>query len=206
MWSIGINITTSTIFGTPVKFGGYGYNNVQIGYLYMSPIVGVLLAEIFGHFFNDFLARRYIHKHKGRFEPEVRLWSVYISAWITIPGLILVGQAVQHKLLWVAAAVGWAMVMGGIMVDSVAITAYSLDAFPSAPAEVAAWLNMARTMGGFAVGYFQEPWGAANGYDVSFGIQAVIAALAVIPVVVVHRYGHRMRVASQEKLGERGFF
>ena len=206
MWAIGINISTSIIFGTPREYGGYGYNNYQVGFLHFSPIVGIIIAEVFGHWFNDFMARRYIHKHHGVFEPEVRLWPVYISAIFAIPGIIIVGFAVSHKWHWIGAAAGWATFLAGIMLTSVAVTAYSLDSFPSAPTEVAAWLNMARTMGGFAVGYFQEPFGHKVGYDVSFGVQAVIVAVSVVPAIIVHKYGHGMRLRSAEKHGKRGFF
>lgn len=179
---------------------------MQIGYLHFSPIVGTVVAEIFGHWFNDAMARRYIHRHRGVFEPEVRLWPVFIAAFFTIPGIIIVGQAVFHKWQWIGAAAGWAVFSVGIMLTSVAVTAYSLDSFPSAPAEVAAWLNLSRTMGGFAVGYFQEPWGKASGYNVSFGVQAVIVALSVVPAVIVYRYGHGMRLRSAEKHDGKGFF
>lgn len=199
MWIIGINITTAIIFSTPVEFGGYGYNNVQVGYLHFSVVVGIILAEFFGHFFNDFLARRYVHKHRGIFEPEVRLWPVYIAAIFNIPGLIIFGQSIQHHWGVVGAVFGWGLFGFGIMLGSVAVTAYSLDSFPMAPAEVAAWLNVARTSGGFAVGFFQEPWGKKSGYDVSFGIQAAVTAISLVPVVVVHLYGHRMRLKTAEK-------
>ena len=205
-WAIGINITTSIIFGTPRAYGGYGYDNVQVGYLHFSPIVGTLIAEVFGHFFNDFMARRHVHKHHGIFEPEVRLWPVYIATIFTIPGIIIVGQAVSHKWHWIGAASGWATFSVGIMLTSVAITSYSLDSIPSAPAEVAAWLNLARTMGGFAVGYFQEPWGHRVGYDVSFGTQAVIVALSAVPALFAHLYGHKLRLRSGEKHDQKGLF
>ena len=96
MWAVGINVTTGIVFATPAAYGGYGYNAVQLGYLYFSPIVGVLVAEIFGHFFNDVLQNRYIRTHHGVFEPEARLWPCYIVALFNIPGLVLVGQTVYH--------------------------------------------------------------------------------------------------------------
>jgi len=73
MWAVGINIATAIIFGTPQEYSGYGYNNVQIEYLHTSPIISTIIAEVFSHWFNDFTARRYVHKHHGVFEPEIRL-------------------------------------------------------------------------------------------------------------------------------------
>lgn len=192
-WAIGINITTAILFATPREFGGYGYSYNGIGFIYFSPIVGILLGEVFGHYFNDFVARRYVKKHAGVFEPEARLVTIYISAAIMIVGLIVLGQALAHHLSVAAIIMGWGMHSFGIMICSVAVTSYLLDAYPTAPAEVSGWANIARAMGGFSVGYFQQPWGAKVGYDGSFGTQAAIVAFSTIIIAIVHRYGHTLR-------------
>ena len=54
-------------------------------------------------------------------------------------------------------------------------------------------MNFARTIGGFAVGYFQQPWGAKDGFGVSFGIQAAIVAVALGILVCLQIFGARMR-------------
>lgn len=55
------------------------------------------------------------------------------------------------------------------------------------------FMNFARTIAGFSVGYFQAPWGAATGYDVSFGIQAAIVALATGLLICIQIFGGRWR-------------
>ena len=198
MWSIGINISTTILFASPITVGGYGYTNKSVGFLYFTPIVGIFLGEIFGHFFNDWLAHRYVRKHKGVFEPEVRLWMIYISIFFGIPGLVLVGEALEYHLNVAAVIFGWGMFSFGVMTMSVAVTAYAMDSYPTAPAELGGWITFARTFGGFSIGYFQSPWEAAIGADGSFGIQAAIVAIAVVPILVLHRYGHRLRVGYGE--------
>ncbi|RSL42798.1 hypothetical protein CEP54_015352 [Fusarium duplospermum] len=91
----------------------------------------------------------------------------------------------------------WALIFG-IMCTSVAVTAYVLDSYPSAPAEVSGWTNIARAMSGFSVGYFQEPWGSKVGYDASFGTQAAIFGASMILIGIVHRYGHVLRLKSSQ--------
>lgn len=157
-WAIGINITTAILFGTPREFGGYGYSYNGVGYLYFSPIVGILIGEVFGHYFNDWVARRYTRKHNGVFEPEARLHTIYISSIFMIAGLVLLGQALFRHLSAAAVVMGWGLHSFGIMCTSVAVTAYVLDSYPTAPAEVSGWANFARAIGGFGVGYFQQPW------------------------------------------------
>jgi MFS family permease len=193
MWSVGINVTSSILLATPISLGGYGFGTKAIAFLYFTPVVAVILGELFGHFFNDFLADRYIRKHDGIYNPEARLFTNYIAAFFMIPGLILIGQALDKHLHYSAIVMGWGMYVFGVMVASVAITAYCLDSYPTGSGEVSCLLNFARVIGGFAVGYFQQPWGQKEGYNVSFGIQSAFVAVAVVILACLQKFGPRMR-------------
>ncbi|KAK6341494.1 hypothetical protein TWF696_008567 [Orbilia brochopaga] len=194
MWAIGINITTSILFETPVEFGGYGFSAKSVGFLYFTALIAVGLGEIFGHFFNDYIANRYIRKHNGVFEPECRLTTNFIAVVFMIPGLIIVGFGLSKHLHYISLVFGWGMYVFGVMIASVAITAYALDSYPTASGEVSSLLNFARGIGGFSVGYFQQPWGAKTGYDVSFGTQAAIVAVALGVLLILRVYGKQMRI------------
>lgn len=107
MWAVGINITSSLLFATPVAEGGYGFGTKALACLYFTPVVAVSLGEAFGHFFNDFIANRYIRRHNGVFKPEARLITNYIASFFMIPGLIIVGQALDKHLNYSAIVMGW---------------------------------------------------------------------------------------------------
>lgn len=164
MWAVGINITSSIPLETPQVAGGYGFGPKAVGFVYLTPVVAVTLGELFGHFFNDLMANRYIHKHDGIFRPEARLPTNYIAAFFMIPGLIIVGQALEKHLHYAAIVMGWGMYVFGVTIASVAITACTLDCYPTRSSEVLASVNFSRVASGFSVGYFQQPWGAANGF------------------------------------------
>lgn len=72
-WAIGINVSASILFALPQEAGGYGYSYTSLGYLYFTPIVGIVLAEFVGTYANDWLQQLYIKRHNGIFEPEARL-------------------------------------------------------------------------------------------------------------------------------------
>lgn len=78
-----------------------------------------------------------------------------------------------------------------------AITAYSLEKYPEQSTCVSAILNMWRTCGGFAVGYFQPAWIERNGLGLVFGIQAIVVCVAIVltitPVLI---YEPRKRPAQ----------
>ena len=124
----------------------------DLGYLYFAPVIGVVTGEIFGHFFNDFVVRRDVAKRGGIFIPEGQLSPIYLSAVFLVPGLVLIGQALEKHLHWTAIAMGWGMFAFGCMVASVAITIYALDSYPTASGEISSLINFARLIGGFSVG------------------------------------------------------
>lgn len=80
----------------------------------------------------------------------------------------------------------------------VALTTYTLDVYPTAPEEVCGGRQSFRRP--FSVSYFQSLWAGELGGDGSFGMQAAIVVLGVVPVLLVHIYGHRVRL----KFGETG--
>jgi len=146
MWAVGINITSTILLETPIAAGGYGFNSRAVGFLYFTPLVAVSLGEFFGHFFNDWAANRYIRKHAGLFKPEARLITNYIAAGFMIPGLIIVGQTLEKHLSYAGIIMGWGMYVFGVMLATVAVTAYALDSYPNASSEVSGLLNFARGM------------------------------------------------------------
>lgn len=193
MWFIGITTSSSILLLTPESFGGYGLSSLALGYCFFTPIVGVSLGELIGHFFNDATANHYIKHHHGRFMPEVRLRSTYIGAILMVPGLIIIGQALAKHLTIGAIIVGWGMYTTGITVTSVATVAWALSCYPSASGEVSALVNFGRVACGFSVAYFQQQWGTKQGFDVSFGIQAATTVFAVLIVAFLQIFGSRLR-------------
>ena len=179
---------------TPRAAGGYGFSATTLGYIYFTPVAGIVIGELFGHWFNDFIAARYIRRHHGVFVPEARLWTPYIGASLMIPGLVLVGQTLQSRLLWVGLVFGWALVQVGIMLISVAIVTYVLDCYPNASGEVSALINLGRVAAGFSVGYFQQAWGTKVGYNVSFGVQAAVIAGSLAVLFCIQQFGAKFRL------------
>ncbi|OQV06562.1 hypothetical protein CLAIMM_11112 [Cladophialophora immunda] len=193
MWMIGLFLSSAVLLATPKVAGGYGLSSISVGCVFFAPIVGVLLGELFGHFFNDFIVKFYARRHGGHFVPEVRLWTTYIGLAVIVPGLVIVGETFQHQLSVAALVFGWGMDVFGVLVTSVATIAFALDCYPSASGEVSALINMARVGAGFAVPYFIEEWTAKQGYATAFGLQAVVVVAAYAIVIFIQLFGARLR-------------
>jgi MFS family permease len=149
MWTIGLS-STITIFTKPPPQAhppGYGFSNTASALIYLAPMIGTVIAEFWGHWFNDFLCNRYIKKHAGQYKPENRLWGVYPAWIIGIAGLITFGETLQHHKHWVGLAFGWGMNCFSTLGTTVAISAYILDVLPQHAALASAWINAFRTIG-----------------------------------------------------------
>ena len=188
-WVVGIN-TTLSILLQPV----YGFGVRQIGFFYFTPVVGVVVGELAGHWLHDALAQQYIRTHRGHFEPEVRLRAIFVSLPFMIVGIVLLGQSLENAWHYMVTAVAWGLYVFGIMITTVAVNSYCLDSYPEASGEVSAWLNFLRTMGGFIISYFQVRWATDQGAKISFGIQAAIMAAAFVIILCLVRWGKAMRV------------
>ncbi|KDQ59908.1 hypothetical protein JAAARDRAFT_192363 [Jaapia argillacea MUCL 33604] len=187
-WVVGIN-TTLAIFVAPL----YGFGPVQIGLFYFTPMVATVLGQVFGHFFHDAIAKYYIRRHRGRFEPEARLSAIYFSTPFMLTGLVVIGFSLQRAYSWGVLVVGWGLYVFGIMVTTVALQSFVLDSYPEASGEVAAWINFGRTTGGFIVSYFQVKWANAVGTEASFGTQAAICAVTFLLIPLMQWKGKEMR-------------
>lgn len=120
------------------------------------------------------------------FEAENRLWTCYVAMVLYVVGFVLLGAAIQSKINTGALVMGWGIAEVAVMINTVAIYAYANDCFPKHAGEISALINLARTLGGFSVAYFQVPWAEKHGAVQVYGVEvAVCAALffLVVPTV-----------------------
>ncbi|KLO19177.1 MFS general substrate transporter [Schizopora paradoxa] len=194
-FSIGMNLTVSLFLGEAPPVG-FGKSLDTIAAVYVTPVVSVLAGQVLGTYLNDYIASWSIKRNKGVFEAESRLWMCYISLPFYIAGLIISGFPFQDKLPLVAVVFGWGIREVAVMTTTVAVYAYANNCFPRHEGEVSALLNLARTLGGFAVPYFQIPWAKKNGALQAFGCEAaIVAGLFLICIPTVHLYGSKLRVS-----------
>ncbi|KAF8804778.1 MFS general substrate transporter [Phlegmacium glaucopus] len=192
-FGIGINVTNAVFLGTPPPLG-YGFSQFAIAGAYGTPIVSVVLGELFGRYANDYIMNASVKRNNGVFEAESRLWACYIAVPLYICGFVTLGAAFQKHLSVGALVMGWGIAEMSIMINTVAVYAYCNDAFPKHQGEVSALLNLARVLGGFSVAYFQVPWATKNGAIQTFGLEAaIVAGLFLLFVPYVQWKGRDLR-------------
>ncbi|BGP37217.1 hypothetical protein JCM10449v2_001122 [Rhodotorula kratochvilovae] len=194
-FGIGINVTQAVFLGSPPPTG-YGFSAYVTASMYATPIVAVIIGELTGRYLNDWIADRQIKRNGGVFLAEMRLWSCYVAIPFFIVGFCLLGVAFEKKLNVASVIFGWGLAEFGILINTVAVYAYLNNCFPTRQGEVSALINLARTLGGFAVPFYQLPFSEApnGGPMVVFGMEAGVGvALFVLTVPVLQLYGGRLR-------------
>ncbi|KAI4234929.1 MAG: hypothetical protein L6R40_006597 [Gallowayella cf. fulva] len=159
-----------------------------------APIIGSLLGALLGHWLHDILARIYTRRHHGTFEPEARLIIIYLASPIMVISILILGFALEHIWHYMVIAVFTAGQVISIMIATVAMNAYLLDAYPEGSGEVGAWIVVGRTLGGFMATYIEIDWVQRNGLVKAFGAQTGITAAAGLIVLFLGVYGKRIRM------------
>ena len=219
-WVIGVNTTisiwlTSIYKFTPYNLGrstlilpplslvdaksGEGLNTYlekYLGFFYFAPIIGSLVGAILGHWLHDSIGTYYTRQHSGHIEPEARLIIIWLASPVMAVSVLVLGFALQRAYHWIVVAIFFAMQIAGIMIATVALNAYLLDAYPEGSGEVDAWIVMGRTMGGFMATYIEINWVARDGPLKALGAQAGITAAAGFLVLVLGLFGKRIRKAQ----------
>jgi hypothetical protein len=117
--------------------------------------------------------------------------ACYVAVPLYVCGFLALGTAFQKRDSIAAVVMGWGIAQVAIMLNTVAVCtslydvrstlevsrslsldAYANDCFPKYQGEISALLNLARTLGGFGVAYFQVPWATKHGALQTFGCEA----------------------------------
>ncbi|KAG1738139.1 major facilitator superfamily domain-containing protein [Suillus paluster] len=191
-FSVGINVTNVVFLGSPPPVG-FGFSEFAVAGAYATPILAVILGELGGRFLNDRIMNLTVRKNKGIFEAESRLWACYAAMPLYICGFLTLGAGIQHLNI-AALILGWGIAEVAVMVNTVAVYAYCNDCFPRHQGEISALINLARTLGGFSVAYFQVPWATKSGGIETFGVEAaIVIGLFLLAVPTVQLRGRYFR-------------
>jgi hypothetical protein len=171
----------------------YNLTYSSLAAIYAAPVVGALLGLAAGHFLFDLLGAHQARHYNGKIEPEARLVILCFITPFKMLCFVLIGSTLEdHESCWIL-AVSWALHTCTTVITTTAVGAYLIDAYPEASGECAAWLNFARTLGGFIVGYFQLNWVNAQGSEEVFIIEASIMGAAFVLAIIIGLWGKKWR-------------
>ncbi|KAK1218323.1 hypothetical protein PQX77_018994 [Marasmius sp. AFHP31] len=184
-FGIGMTLTNAVFLGAPPPVG-FGWSITGVSGGYATPLVATAIGTVLTKFGNDWILAYSLRRNKGVFVPEDRLWICYPAVVLYMAGFVLLGYALEQRMHTVAVVFGWGIAATAQMMATAQIYAYCNDSFSTLQGEVSGLLNLARSLGGFAVAWYQIPWVMAYGAEQTFGCEAAIVVgvfLIVVPAL-----------------------
>ncbi|KAM0253069.1 hypothetical protein ACHAQJ_007445 [Trichoderma viride] len=174
----------------------YHFDVAQNGLLLGVPLtIGCLIGESCTGWISDWLINRYARRHDGYRKPEARLHLAPLCLFLPA-GLIIHGVSVSNDAPWIALAIGMAVASIGVQAGTTLTYSYISDCYKPQAAEVSTVINLFRQIFAFTIGFYALPFGQSAGFDVAWGVFAVINFLAWCPLILLIWRGEEIRKAQ----------
>ncbi|KAF3491934.1 MFS transporter [Arthroderma uncinatum] len=143
MWLSLVTITQSELFSA----APYNFSISNVGNINFAAFIGGVIGMFWGGFVSDWCILYFSRRNKGILEPEFRLWTMMVHAFINTDGLLMYGLGALHGVIWVLPA-GFGMVFIAFGIGSgaaIAIT-YAVDCYPKIASESLVFMLFLRNL------------------------------------------------------------
>jgi len=191
-----LRVLTLLLTASSISDQLYHFDVAQNGLLLGVPLtIGCLIGEACTGWISDWLINRYARRHNGFRKPESRLYLAPLCLFLPV-GLIIHGVSVSKGAPWIALAVGMAVASIGVQAGTTLTYSYISDCYKPQAAEVSTIINLFRQIFAFTIGFYALPFGQGAGFDVAWGVLAVINFIAWCPLLLLIWRGEDIRKAQ----------
>ncbi|RYP69979.1 hypothetical protein DL771_005770 [Monosporascus sp. 5C6A] len=130
--------------------------------------------------------------------PEFRLPLVFPGVIVAPLGMLLYGWAAQNLLHWAVVDIGVVLMMFGMQLGSMAITAYVIDSYPDHTSSAMAATQFANSLTAFCFPLFAPRMYEVLGYgwaNTSMALGGLL--LGIPPPLLLYIYGPRLRAKAR---------
>ncbi|QNP95575.1 YALIA101S08e04764g1_1 [Yarrowia lipolytica] len=177
----------------------YNMSSTAIGNVNIAPFIGMALGAVYGGYLNDKSILWLTKRNGGLYEPEMRLYSMYLGAVAVTVGVFMFGIPIAEGKHWMIPTVGFSLIMFGFgSVGSISIT-YMLDCYKDMVADAFVGVVVVRNAFGTIVCFSLEPWINRCGLKTVFIISGCISVIPLLLIYPMIRYGKELRRRSADR-------
>ncbi|KAH8760570.1 major facilitator superfamily domain-containing protein [Diaporthe sp. PMI_573] len=188
------NVTAIVFAAPPYNFGPDG-----IGYMGLGPFAGNVIGSIYGGVLGDWIVVFASRRNNGIFEPEMRLYILFLPAICMSAGLAVYGVTTDKGMHWIYPSIGGAIMAFGLgSIGDIAITVV-IDAYKEMVGEAFTGVTFIRNAVAVVIPFAIDPWMRAMTLTNMFVVCAVVSLLISLLFVPLLIWGKRMRVATAAK-------
>ena len=171
----------------------YGFNVKAASNINVAGIVGVTLGEAVAGRWSDFIVSMFAKRNNGVRIPEARLHAIW-PVFLLVPfGLIIFGTCIYYKVPWIGSCIGFVMAVAGCQIAATVTTTYSIDCYKPLAGYVGTFYTVVRQLVGFAVPFYDVPFGQGAGFAWEFGTYAIVSFVLFLPTAGLIWYGAALR-------------
>lgn len=171
----------------------YGFEAWQVGLCFIAACVGSAIGVPAGGHLGDIVADYFTRRNGGIREPEMRLPAMTLSL-VTAPlALILYGVGIEMKLHWICPTIGLGLVNFSIVQGTNVVLVYVIDAYRPVAGEITLAVMGFKSLFGFLLSFYTNPWVNTSGYQNAYGAMAGISAAVIMLWVPLYMWGSRIR-------------
>lgn len=133
MWSsfvYGLSLGWNVILASVVAqlfAGQYGFDSQAQGLVFISPFIGSLVGTWLCGPLSDRIATYYTKRNDGIREPEMRLPTCIIAAFLVFFGALVTCLTYKYNTHWMGPIVGYGVLSAGAQMGATLSMSYSLD-------------------------------------------------------------------------------
>ncbi|KAG8165283.1 hypothetical protein KVR01_005558 [Diaporthe batatas] len=177
----------------PAFLATYNFEAWQVGLCFISACLGSAIGIPAGGKLGDVVADHFTHKNGGIREPEMRLPAILPSLVTTPLALVLYGVGIQNKLHWICPTVGLGLLNFSIVQATNIVLVYVIDAYRPVAGEVTLAVMGFKSLFGFLLSFYTNPWVNQSGYLNAYGAMAGISAAILVLWVPLYVWGRHIR-------------
>ncbi|KAJ8126633.1 hypothetical protein O1611_g7005 [Lasiodiplodia mahajangana] len=179
-------------------YHAYGFRPWQVGLTFISAILGSLIGIPAGGQLGDLVADWFTRRNRGMRSPEMRLPGMALSL-ITAPlALVLYGVGIQNKLHWICPTIGLGLLNFSITQATNICLVYVIDAYRPIAGEITLTVLGFKSLFGFLLSFYTNPWVTKAGYLGAYGTMAGIAAGVMLLWIPLYFWGDTLRRRTWE--------
>lgn len=177
----------------PAFLATYNFEAWQVGLCFISACLGSAIGIPAGGKLGDVVADYFTNKNGGIREPEMRLPAILPSLITTPLALVLYGVGIQKQLHWICPTIGLGLLNFSIVQATNIVLVYVIDAYRPVAGEVTLAVMGFKSLFGFLLSFYTNPWVNQSGYLNAYGAMAGISAAILVLSAPLYVWGRHIR-------------
>ncbi|KAF2099885.1 MFS general substrate transporter [Rhizodiscina lignyota] len=185
-------VSQSYVAAQVFAFPPYNLNAAGVGYLFLGPFLGGMIASIILGVISDPLILWCTNRNRGIYEPEFRLIPIILGV---LGGVGLFGYAalIQNGDSMYAASALWGVTLCGFIGMQTPASTYVIDAYREMSSEMFIANMMFKNFLFYGYSYFVNNWAAASGPGQVFYVWGGVSFALLLTTIPLYVFGKRYR-------------